>query len=121
MMSTMNNHIIWFMDAFAAQSVVFCGIGLIILRRATKLHTYVKSVHLEYYERNLAAPLYAGNKEIFDMQFRAVKNTYFGPMPDERSRYYQKRLRRVALLSLVVFASALITLLISVIVSILNC
>ena len=106
----------WFMYAFAAEAVVFGVIILFVLQWVTKLHNSVRSHYPDYYERNLSSPLYAGNKKVFDQQRRAVKNTYFGQMPDELSRYYQRRLRRLAFISFVFLGSAVVTFLVSLIV-----
>jgi len=110
----------WFMYAFAGEALVSGLIILFVLQWVTKLHNYVRSHYPDYYEKNLSSPLYAGNQTVFDQQLRALKNTYFGQMPDELSRYYQRRLRRLAIISLVALASAFVTFLVSVIVTLLG-
>ena len=108
----------WFMYAFAAQAVVFGVLALILLQWVKQLCSHLASEHPKYYDMNIDAPFHAGNKTVFDQQRRSVKNTYFGQMPDELSRYYQRCLRRIAFMSLVVFASALMTLIVAVIITI---
>ena len=108
------------MYAFAAQAVVCGVITLILLQWAKKLYSHLRSEHPEYYDMNIDAPFHAGDKAVFDKQLRSIKNTYFGQMPDELSRNYQRRLRRIAIMALMVLASGFVTFLVSVIVILLG-
>ena len=104
------------MYAVAAEGLVFSSIILILLRWVAKLHNHVRSEHFEYYEENLASSLYAGDQTVFNKQLRSLKNIYFGEMPDELSRYYQKRLRRLAIMALAALGSGVITFLVALVV-----
>ena len=115
-MPIIEKYFFWFMYSVAGELLLFSTFVLILIRWGTKLHNHVRSEHPEFYEANLASPLYAGDTVVFKKQLRSLKNTYFGQMPDEMSTYYQRRLRQLATVTLLLLLSGVITFLVAVIV-----
>ena len=97
-----------------AEAIAFCVIALIVVHWGKKLDQHLVTNHPKFFEDNLYAPFWAGDWGVVKQHLRALKNTYWGLMPDEASSFYQSQLRRYAKYALFCLMLFFITLIITV-------
>ena len=98
-------------DILGAEATIFSIIALLVVHWGKKLDRHLLKEYPKFFEENLAAPFWAGDWKVVKQDLRALRNTYWGSMPDETSSFYQSQLRRYAkyaLISLLVFFLTLI-------------
>ena len=104
-------------NVLGAELIVFCIIAFVLIHWGKKLDRHLLKNYPKFFEENLAAPFWAGDWNVVKQHLRALKNTYWGIMPDETSSFYQSRLRWYAKLSLISLSVFFITLITVIIVS----
>jgi hypothetical protein len=83
-----------------AEAIAFYVSVLNVLRSGRQLTGYLNTYHRKFLEETLSAPFWAGDWAVMSQHIRAMRNAYFGAMPDETSNDWQKRMRLHGLLSL---------------------
>jgi hypothetical protein len=99
-----------FVYLLGAESIAFCLSILIVIRWSKKLTMHLSAYHQQFLEENLSAPFWAGDSAVMKQHIRAVRNAYFGTMPDSTSAFFQKRMRSYAALSLLLLLLFAVTL-----------
>lgn len=100
-----------FINILGVEAIVFGLTALILVQANKRLRAYLNRFHQRFLEENLSSPFCAGDRTVMRQQLRVVRNTYFAIMPDETSRFLQRKMRSRAilvLLSLLLFAGTLI-------------
>jgi hypothetical protein len=105
-----------FLYLVAAEAVVFCISILLVNLCSKELASYLSSSHPEFLEKSLSAPYWAGDWSVMSRHIRAIRNAYFGEMPDESSRRLQKKMRFYGVLALFLFLLGIGTFVTSVVI-----
>jgi len=105
-----------FLNLLGVESIGFCCGIMCVLRTSKKLANYLNTYYPEFIDKNLSAPYWAGDWSVANQHIRAIRNAYFGPMPDDESRRLQGRMRMYGVLSMSLFVMFIVTLLTSALI-----
>ena len=105
-----------FLYLLAIESICFCCGIIIVLQCSKKLANYLNTFHPAFIVENLTAPYRAGDWSVVIQQIRAIKNAYFGTMPDNESDRLRRRMQFYVVLSLSLMGLFIGTLIVSALI-----
>jgi hypothetical protein len=106
-------------DILGAEAIIFSIIALLVVRWGKKLDEHLLKEYPKFFEENLSAPFWAGDRQVVKQHLRALRNTYWGSMPDETSSFYQAQLRRYAKYAVISLSIFFMTLVVVFIIAVL--
>ena len=99
------------------EALAFCIVALVVVRWGKKLDRHLITAHPKFLKENLSAPFWAGDSGVVRQHIRAIRNAYWGTMPDETSSFYRSKMRRYAAAGIAVLLAFYATIVIAAIVS----
>lgn len=93
-------YIDYFIWLLGVESLIYCFMMLLSARWGNKLIIYLQKNHPLFYKEYLDVPFLAGGPDVMRKHYKALKIAYWGNMPDDLSKSYQKYMKFYAKISL---------------------
>ncbi len=100
-----------FIWALGVEALLYSILGFFSIQWGKKLNMYLRQNQSQFYKEKLDVPFLAGGPEVMKKHYNALKFAYWGEMPDELSKRYQKKMKffaKLGILSLLILFITLI-------------
>lgn len=95
-----------------SEVLLICIIMLIWVSWNKKFSKHLKENHPLFYKENFDTPFLAGGPEVMKKHYRALKVFYWGEMPDELSKVYQRKIKfyeKLTIFCMIIFLITMIS------------